>query len=136
MLEIPEGSGRRNRLRIGLKRALVVMSTQWYMEVLNHCIVHLKLIIHCMLTNWNLSKNLKKIHKMLEVATIHFRRRKANSVIGSWAKEKIIICYAFSCSWLASIVTKPKHRRASEQHFVHEKLFDLLIHDFLKKILY
>ena len=28
------------------------------MEVLNHHIVHLKLI-HCMLTNWNLNKNLK-----------------------------------------------------------------------------
>ena len=29
------------------------------MEVLNHYIVHLKLIAHCMLTHWNLNKNLK-----------------------------------------------------------------------------
>ena len=29
------------------------------MEVLNHYIVHLKLILLCMLTNWNLNKNSK-----------------------------------------------------------------------------
>ena len=26
---------------------------------LSHCIVQLKLILHCMLTNWNLNKNLR-----------------------------------------------------------------------------
>ena len=30
-----------------------------YMEMLNHYNVHLKLILHCILTNWNLNKNLK-----------------------------------------------------------------------------
>ena len=30
------------------------------MEVLNHYIVHLKLTLHCMLTNWNLNKNFFK----------------------------------------------------------------------------
>jgi len=39
------------------------MSTGCCMEVLNHCIVHLKLIVHCMLTSWNLNKNLEKILK-------------------------------------------------------------------------
>ena len=29
------------------------------MEVWNHYTVHLKLILYCMLTNWNLNKNLK-----------------------------------------------------------------------------
>ena len=29
------------------------------MEVLNHYIVHMKLMLHCMLTNWNLNKNFK-----------------------------------------------------------------------------
>ena len=36
----------------GLSSALV-MSIRSGMEVSNHYIVHLKLIIHCMLTNWN-----------------------------------------------------------------------------------
>ena len=36
------------------------MSTGQCMEVWNHYIVHLKLILHYKLTNWNLNKNLKK----------------------------------------------------------------------------
>ena len=36
------------------------MSTRCCMEVLNHYIVHLKLILHCIITNWNLNNNLKK----------------------------------------------------------------------------
>ena len=43
----------------GLRSALV-MSTGCWMEVLNRYIVHRKLTLHCMLTNWNLSKNLKR----------------------------------------------------------------------------
>ena len=35
------------------------MSTRCCMEVLNHYIVHLKLILNYMLTNWNLNKILK-----------------------------------------------------------------------------
>ena len=31
------------------------------MEVLNHYIVHLKLILRCMLINWNLNKSFKKL---------------------------------------------------------------------------
>ena len=30
------------------------MTTGCYIEILNHYMVHLKLILHCMLTNWNL----------------------------------------------------------------------------------
>ena len=40
-----------------------MMSTWCHSEVLHHYTVHLKLMLHCMLTNWNLSKNLKKIKK-------------------------------------------------------------------------
>lgn len=36
------------------------MSTRWCMEVWNYYILHMELILHCMLTNWNLNKNLKK----------------------------------------------------------------------------
>ena len=43
----------------GLRKAFVVMSTRWCMEVLNHYIVHWKLILHCMLTDWNKNKKLK-----------------------------------------------------------------------------
>lgn len=42
---------------MGIKGALAVMSTGCCMEVLNHYIVHLKLMLHCMLTDWNLNKN-------------------------------------------------------------------------------
>ena len=41
-------------------RSTLVMGTECCMAVLNHYIVYLKLILHCMLTNWNLNKNLKK----------------------------------------------------------------------------
>ena len=37
-----------------------MMSNEFCMEVLNDYIVHLKLILHFMLTYWNLNKNLKK----------------------------------------------------------------------------
>ena len=37
------------------------MSTRCCMDVLNHCIVHLKVRLHAMLTNWNLNKNLKNV---------------------------------------------------------------------------
>ena len=36
------------------------MGTRCCMEVLNHRIVYLKPRSHCMLTNWNLSTNLRK----------------------------------------------------------------------------
>ena len=36
------------------------MSIGYCTEVLNLYIVHLKLILHCMLTNWNQNKNLEK----------------------------------------------------------------------------
>ena len=39
------------------------MSTAFGMEMLNHCVVHLKLILHCRLTNWNLNKDLKNVQK-------------------------------------------------------------------------
>ena len=39
-----------NRL-LGLRNPLTVMSTGCSMEMLNHYIVHLKPILHCMLTN-------------------------------------------------------------------------------------
>ena len=41
-------------------RGAVVISTRYYMEILSHCVVHLKLILHCMLTNWSLNKNLEE----------------------------------------------------------------------------
>ena len=34
------------------------MSTTGCMKVLNHYIVHLKNVLQCMLTNWNLNENL------------------------------------------------------------------------------
>ena len=43
----------------GWRSTPVVTRTQWCREVLIHCIVHLKLILQCMLINWNLNKNLK-----------------------------------------------------------------------------
>ena len=52
-----EWEDERNR-RLGLSRALDVMSTRYYMELLNHYIIYVKLIRHCILINWNL--NLKK----------------------------------------------------------------------------
>ena len=36
------------------------MSPRHCMEVLDHYIVRLKLILHCMLTHWNFNKNVKK----------------------------------------------------------------------------
>ena len=36
-----------------------MMTTGFCMDMLNHYVVHLKLILHCVLTNWNLNKNLK-----------------------------------------------------------------------------
>ena len=39
-----------------LRRAHVLMSTGCCMGVLNHFIVHLRLVLHCMLANWNLNK--------------------------------------------------------------------------------
>lgn len=44
---------------MGAKESLV-MSTGRYMELLNHNIVHQKLILHSMLIKWNINKNLKK----------------------------------------------------------------------------
>ena len=46
------GGDGENRWR-GSRRALVVMSTGWCMEVLSHYMVHLQLILHCTLTGWN-----------------------------------------------------------------------------------
>ena len=51
--------GTRGNRGWGLRRAFVI-STKCCMKVLNHYIVHLKLILHYMLTNWNLNKNLTK----------------------------------------------------------------------------
>lgn len=34
----------------GIKSLLILMSTEYYMEFLNHCIAHLKPIYHSMLT--------------------------------------------------------------------------------------
>ena len=39
------------------------MCTGYHLEVLNQVIVHLKLILYCLLTNWNLNKNFKKLQK-------------------------------------------------------------------------
>lgn len=36
------------------------MITGYYMDVLNHYIIYLKLILHCLLPNWNLNKDFKK----------------------------------------------------------------------------
>ena len=47
----------------GLRRALVVISTRWCMEVVNHCIVHPKLISHCMLTTLEFKLIFKKERK-------------------------------------------------------------------------
>ena len=33
------------------------MNTGCCIAMLNHYILHLKLVLHCMLTNWNLKKN-------------------------------------------------------------------------------
>ena len=41
-----------------LRSALVMMCTGWCMEVLGYCVVYLNLILHSILTNWNLNKNL------------------------------------------------------------------------------
>ena len=43
------------------RSALVVMSNA---VVLNHYIVHLKLTFHCILTNWNLIKNFKRLSRL------------------------------------------------------------------------
>ena len=37
-----------------------MMNTGCRMEVLSHYIVPLKLMLHCMLTSWNLNKNLRE----------------------------------------------------------------------------
>ena len=37
-----------------------MMRNGCFMEVLNHYTVQLKLISHCMLSNWNLNKSFKK----------------------------------------------------------------------------
>ena len=37
-----------------------MMSTGYCMEVMNHCVVHLQLILQCILSIWNLNKNLNK----------------------------------------------------------------------------
>ena len=59
--ELSGGLGEIGRLRT----ALVVMSAGCYMKVLNHY-VHLKSILHCMLTNWNLNKNFKKRERTIQ----------------------------------------------------------------------
>ena len=41
------------------------MSTEYCMEVLNHYIVHLKLTLYCILTNWNLNKSLEEKRIMI-----------------------------------------------------------------------
>ena len=41
------------------------MMSARYMEVLDHHVEHLELILHCMLTKWNLSKNLKLSYMLL-----------------------------------------------------------------------
>lgn len=48
-------------MRWAVRRAPVVMSTGHRTEVSNHNIVHLKRISYCMLSEWKLIKNLKKI---------------------------------------------------------------------------
>ena len=78
------------------------------MEVWNHYIAHLKPILHCMLTNWNLYKNLKKKKKnQAELKTPSpwasaGRRRRARSLClllglfiyhpkshGGWVSEEV-----------------------------------------------
>ena len=46
-------------------------------KVLNRYIVHLKQILHCMLTNWNLNKNLKKNKRIFVIlfSTDHLMRK-------------------------------------------------------------
>ena len=41
-----------------------MMSTRCCVGELNLYILHLKLLLHCMLTNWNSNKKLKKINQM------------------------------------------------------------------------
>ena len=43
-----------------------MMSTGYFMEVLNHYIGHWKLILKFMLSDWNLSKNLRKRMSLCE----------------------------------------------------------------------
>lgn len=45
---------------MGNRKALVVRSTGPCMEGMNHWILHLKLILHCMMTDRNLNENLRK----------------------------------------------------------------------------
>ena len=53
------GGGDGLNRRWGL-RSVLMLSTACCMEVMNHYIAYLKLILNYMLSNWNLNKNLKK----------------------------------------------------------------------------
>ena len=54
------GAGEMGQMCDGLRSECSCRDEHWVMyEVLNYCIIHLKLTLRCMLTNWNLNKNLK-----------------------------------------------------------------------------
>lgn len=52
------------------------------MEVLDHYIIQLKLILYFTLTNWNLNKNIKKI-------PTKFREHRPKSIIKSYGSHLI-----------------------------------------------
>lgn len=55
------------------------MSTGYCMEVLNHYVVHLKVIQHCTLINWNVNKNLKRKEKTYSWPTDNMTDHQGNA---------------------------------------------------------
>lgn len=74
-----------------------MISNGCYMEVLNHYIIHLKLLLYCMFTNWNLNKNFKKlwVMEMLE-SQIRENSQRILSILLSPHNSQIIFKYTLT----------------------------------------
>ena len=81
-----------------------MMSTGWSIEVLNHCIVHQKLIQHCMLTGIKIFKN-AKTNKKLCPKPISDDLLKGKLV--SDIKQCMGTAWSPGCEWLAGNDTAP-----------------------------